>query len=77
VDSTCEHFIQKNTCTHTNIAFEVPKGNHVISTCSFSKAFSLARYRVKYLTISINQGGTHQQLLKLQDTIRIFVSGMS
>ena len=77
MDSTFGHFIQNNTCAHTNIAFEVPKGNHAMPSFSLSKAFSLAGYRVGYLAISINQAGTYQQWLKVQDIIHICVLRMS
>mmetsp|Transcript_30884 Transcript_30884/g.37615 ORF Transcript_30884/g.37615 Transcript_30884/m.37615 type:complete len:512 (+) Transcript_30884:59-1594(+) len=86
VDSTYEHFVHEPTTitpkTNANegaadLAFEVPHGNHVINIFSFSKAFSLAGYRVGYLTISKTQSVTYQQLLKVQDTIPICVARMS
>eukprot|EP00593_Proboscia_inermis_P013612 CAMPEP_0171323746 /NCGR_PEP_ID=MMETSP0816-20121228/115766_1 /TAXON_ID=420281 /ORGANISM="Proboscia inermis, Strain CCAP1064/1" /LENGTH=460 /DNA_ID=CAMNT_0011822531 /DNA_START=208 /DNA_END=1591 /DNA_ORIENTATION=- len=86
VDSTYEHFVHEPTKTTPNtntnegaaeLAFEVPHGNHVINIFSFSKAFSLAGYRVGYLTISKTQSVTYQQLLKVQDTIPICVARMS
>jgi len=86
VDSTYEHFVHEPTTitpkTNANegaadLAFEVPHGNHIINIFSFSKAFSLAGYRVGYLTISKTQSVTYQQLLKVQDTIPICVARMS
>lgn len=76
VDNTYEHF------DHVDGSEDFPCHNdpHVINIFSFSKGYSMAGFRVGYITVSNSSEASramYQQMLKVQDTIPICVSGIS
>lgn len=84
VDNTYEHFdhVGNNRKTYTNkpdIPFQCCSGEHVINIFSFSKSFSLAGFRVGYLTTAKYGDGIKmfEEMIKVQDTIPICVSRLS
>ena len=76
VDNTYEHFdhIRANSSTD-NIPFWCSNEHNVINIFTFSKGYSLAGFRVGYLTASNNE--MFHQMQKVQDTIPICVSRIS
>eukprot|EP00594_Rhizosolenia_setigera_P006437 CAMPEP_0178948606 /NCGR_PEP_ID=MMETSP0789-20121207/5575_1 /TAXON_ID=3005 /ORGANISM="Rhizosolenia setigera, Strain CCMP 1694" /LENGTH=426 /DNA_ID=CAMNT_0020629009 /DNA_START=187 /DNA_END=1464 /DNA_ORIENTATION=+ len=83
LDNTYEHFDHSNANSNNasndddDVPFYCPSEPHVINIFSFSKCFSLAGYRVGYLTISNQNYEVFEQMKKVQDTIPICVSRIS
>eukprot|EP00586_Coscinodiscus_wailesii_P014827 CAMPEP_0172501526 /NCGR_PEP_ID=MMETSP1066-20121228/150644_1 /TAXON_ID=671091 /ORGANISM="Coscinodiscus wailesii, Strain CCMP2513" /LENGTH=447 /DNA_ID=CAMNT_0013276339 /DNA_START=196 /DNA_END=1539 /DNA_ORIENTATION=+ len=82
VDNTYEHFDHVGANSgggddDDDVDFYCASDPHVINIFSFSKGYSLAGYRVGYLTIAKSQRGMFEEMLKVQDTIPICVSRLS
>ena len=71
MDNTYEHFDHINANNplddEESIPFRCSESDHVINIFSFSKGYSLAGFRVGYLTVSKNGRGPEmfQQMLKV------------
>eukprot|EP00815_Leptocylindrus_aporus_P006068 CAMPEP_0116066356 /NCGR_PEP_ID=MMETSP0322-20121206/10327_1 /TAXON_ID=163516 /ORGANISM="Leptocylindrus danicus var. apora, Strain B651" /LENGTH=420 /DNA_ID=CAMNT_0003552881 /DNA_START=139 /DNA_END=1398 /DNA_ORIENTATION=+ len=79
VDNTYEHFDHVGNNKIGDVPFACQDKEHVINIFSFSKSFSLAGFRIGYLTTSRKGPGKrmYEQMIKVQDTIPICVSRMS
>ena len=68
VDNTYEHFDHAGANSQNDVPFVCVNGEHVINIFSFSKAFSLAGFRVGYLTASKDGAGARmfEQMLKVR-----------
>lgn len=81
MDVTYEHFDHSDAASHDSPAqFLCHNDPHVINIFSFSKGYSLAGFRVGYITVSnrTEESRTmYHQMLKVQDTIPICASRIS
>lgn len=87
IDNTYEHFDHTNANSSSsssdeedNIPFWCSNESNVINIFTFSKGYSLAGFRIGYLTVSKNDAYSNKMfanMQKVQDTIPICVSRMS
>ena len=82
MDNTYEHFdhTSLHNTNNNHLLFACPNYPHVIHIFSFSKGYSLAGFRVGYLTVSnttMESRRMYHHMLKVQDTIPICASRIS
>lgn len=80
MDVTYEHFVHSDSSRQDSTRFLCHNDPHVINIFSFSKGYSLAGFRVGYITVSnrTEESRTmYRQMLKVQDTIPICASRVS